>query len=191
MSDVVQAFDIRVFVASLDESPAPELARIAMRRGWPLRRPPTAVLAAREIRETRPCVVVLQVSPRPDEVLKLLRLVRSGLPPVVSIAVAVSHLDEIERAVRAAGASCYLPDAIKNRLLERTVDDILATGLCEANRRDAAGRRSARPNNLLLSSSTRTRAAGLTYPPPSLMQGAEGVRNDTTGTGAAVAAQRA
>jgi DNA-binding NarL/FixJ family response regulator len=71
-------------------------------------------------------VVIVQVSSRLDEDIELLRLLPARMKRLSLIAVADPHRDEIERAVRGAGASCYLPNAANTALVERTVAEMLS-----------------------------------------------------------------
>jgi len=118
---VTSLSDYRVLLFVLNGNPSADLARIAIRRGWPLRRVPLATQAFEEIRHRRPGAVLVQVSLGMGEDLELIRLVRSDLAHVSLIAVAVPHHVEIERAVRSAGASCYLPGAADADLVEQAV----------------------------------------------------------------------
>ncbi len=117
--------DTSVLVVSLASNPSPALLRIAIRHAWPVLtalRPPQAL---REVRHCQPDVIIIQVSlPRGADV-ELISLLRTKMRQVSLIAVAGSHRDEIERAVRSAGVSCYLPTAEDMTLVERSVAEML------------------------------------------------------------------
>ncbi len=122
---MAMALDIRVLVISVDESPSPALARVAIRSGWPLLSVPRAFQAIREIRHRQPGVVIVQVTLRLGEGLELVQLLPDETARASLIAIASSHHESIERAVRAAGASCYLPTPADAALVERTVAEML------------------------------------------------------------------
>jgi len=103
------------------------LARAALRMGWPIRSLETAVAAMREIRDRCPRVVVVQVTLLSSEPIKLIRLLRYGLQPAVVVAVASTHRTQLERMVRDAGASCYLPAAENDEGIEQMVAAMLET----------------------------------------------------------------
>lgn len=145
----------RVLFFVSNENPDPDLSRIALRHGWPLLQFLRALQAFEDIRRCLPGVVLVQVSLRLGEDLELIRLVRTELVQVSLIAVASPHHDEIERAVRSAGASCYLPGATDVPLAERTVAEML-------DRQKNVPRSAMKPTGTLL----RPRQFSSFFPPP-------------------------
>lgn len=101
------------------------LARASVRQGWTVLALGTAVQAMREIRDRSPRLIVVQVSMVSGEPLKLIRLLRNGSQPVLIVAVANSHRNQLEQWVRDAGASCYLPSAEQDEALVQTVASML------------------------------------------------------------------
>jgi DNA-binding NarL/FixJ family response regulator len=101
------------------------LARASVRHGWPVLALGTAVQAMREIRDRSPRLVVVQVSTLSSEPLKLIRMLRHCSQPVLVLAVANSHRTQLEKLVRDAGASCYLPAAEEEDQLAQTVASML------------------------------------------------------------------
>lgn len=110
-----------VIVIALCGSVHVGLGRAAVRQGWPVLSLGTAVQAMREIRERCPRLVVVQVSAVTGEPIKLIRLLRHGLQPVLVVAVANGHRNPLECLVRDAGANCYLPSADDDESLEQAV----------------------------------------------------------------------
>ena len=116
----------RVLVASLVGEPTEALLRITLRRAWLLLKISCVLPALREILRLRPDVVIVQVTLQLGDDLELIRLLPSRMTRVSLIAVASSHHERIELAVRAAGVSGYLPAAADTELIEQTVADVLA-----------------------------------------------------------------
>jgi DNA-binding NarL/FixJ family response regulator len=156
---VASLVNIRVLFFAMDESPEPNLAEIAMRRGWPFLQMSNTSQAIVELRRRSPSAVVVQVSLPLSEDLELLHRVRDNFSTVTLIAVATTHDDDVERAVRSAGVSLYLPSARDADRIERAIDQVLhhrappTAGVTQEN--DASRRR-----NQVLSSSA-------SFPPPS------------------------
>ncbi|HPD32343.1 MAG TPA: hypothetical protein PLL20_20305 [Phycisphaerae bacterium] len=109
-----------VLVVVLDRVVTPALARLLMRRGWPLLRATSASQAVQRIRDAEPETLVIQVSLDSAETLDLLDRVRRLRPgmPVVTVATYEGH--ELERTVRAVGVSCYMASA-DPELIEQAV----------------------------------------------------------------------
>jgi len=122
---VISPADIRVLFLVVDDRPSADLAKIAIRRGWPLLQTSLAGQTVDEVRRHCPEVAVVQVSLKLGEDLELLYLLQAGFSEIASIAVATSHDLHVERAVRSAGANCYLPCTDDADLIERTVDELL------------------------------------------------------------------
>lgn len=117
--------EMEVLLFAINESPSPDLAKIAIRRGWPVLQVPFAEEGLDEVRRRQPIVVIVQVSMRLGEDLDLLYLLRTNSARVSLIAVATAHYHEIERAVRSIGVNCYLPSARDAELIEQAVDEVL------------------------------------------------------------------
>lgn len=101
------------------------LARAAVRQGWTVLAVDTAVQAMREIRDRSPRLVVVQVSLLNNEPIKLIRMLKHSSQPVLIVAVANSHRNQLERIVRDAGVSCYLPAADEEDQLVQAVASML------------------------------------------------------------------
>ncbi|HOA72276.1 MAG TPA: hypothetical protein PL151_02710 [Phycisphaerae bacterium] len=94
------------------------LARASVRQGWSVLAVSRAVQAMREIRDRSPRLVVVQVSLSSEEPIKLIRLLRQCSQPVLIVAAANSHRDQLERLVRDAGATCYLPSSEDDQVVQ-------------------------------------------------------------------------
>ena len=79
----------------------------------------------REIRDRCPRLVVVQVTLLSSEPIRLIRLLRHSSQPVLIVAVANSHRNQLERLVRDAGASCYLPGTEDDESLVQAVSSML------------------------------------------------------------------
>ncbi len=135
----------RVFVVVMDRVVSPALARLLMRRGWPLLKATSASHAVQAIRDANPRTLVIQVSLDSAETLDLLKRLRQLRPgmPVVTVATYEGH--ELERTVRRIGVSCYMASADPD-LIEQAVASIVGTsepgrscaaaGECEPRHKD-------------------------------------------------------
>jgi DNA-binding NarL/FixJ family response regulator len=101
------------------------LARASVRQGWTVLALGTAVQAMREIRDHCPRLVVVQVTLLNHEPIKLIRLLHQSSQPMLIVAVANGHRQPLERLVRDAGASCYLPSAENEGPLVDAVSSML------------------------------------------------------------------
>lgn len=101
------------------------LARTSVREGWSVLTLNTAVQAMREIRDRAPRLVVVQVSTVSNEPIRLIRMLRLCSQPVLVVAVANSHRNQLEQTVRDAGAACYLPSPGEESRLADTVASML------------------------------------------------------------------
>ncbi len=101
------------------------LARASVREGWTVLALGNAVQAMREIRDRCPRLVVVQVSMLSSEPLKFIRLLHNCSQPVLVVAVANTHRNQLEKLVRDAGANCYLPDADESGSLVQAVNSML------------------------------------------------------------------
>ncbi len=75
----------------------------------PLVQAATADQAFLDIVRLGPKLVILQIPKLMDETLALIRMIAIAPHPVPIIAAAVLHTDKIEKAVRQAGATYYVP----------------------------------------------------------------------------------
>jgi DNA-binding NarL/FixJ family response regulator len=92
----------------LNELVEPRLLRATSASSLSVLKVTRAEEALLEIIRLRPHAIVVQVGRVLDEPLKLIRLVAERSAQVPVIAVATSHDCENERAIRVAGATCYL-----------------------------------------------------------------------------------
>ena len=115
----------RVLVVLLSPNPAPELVRLALRSGWPCIVEPRSAPAARHLRQRRPAVVLIEVALPAEEEIRFIRLLQPTLDRRALVAVARSHDENLERAIRAAGVSCYLPSANDDAAIEAIVAAML------------------------------------------------------------------
>ena len=115
---------IDVLIAVMDEDVDKGLALSATQNGWPLLQATTADEVFYEFRQCRPRVLIVQLSLSFGEALKLINLTRQHWQQVSLVAVTPSHDDQIELAVRSAGAN-YLPATANVNLVEQTVTAIL------------------------------------------------------------------
>jgi DNA-binding NarL/FixJ family response regulator len=60
-----------------------------------------------------------------NEPIKLIRMLKHSSQPVLIVAVANSHRNQLERIVRDAGVSCYLPAADEEDQLVQAVASML------------------------------------------------------------------
>ena len=113
-------------VVVLDGRVEPGLLQVARVHALPVLMAPDANQAFRDILRLRPAVIIVHVPKVPAEALKLIRsVVESGLGPLPLIAATASHQDETERAVRMAGATCYLAGA-DAQLIGPVLENLLA-----------------------------------------------------------------
>jgi len=112
---------IVVMAEDVDES----LALSATQNGWPLLQATTADEVFFELCQCRPRVLIVQLSLPLGETLKLISRTRHHWQQVSLVAVTPSHDNQIELAVRRAGADCYLPATADVDLVEQTVTAIL------------------------------------------------------------------
>ena len=101
------------------------LARAAVRQGWTVLAVGTAVEAMREIRDRSPRLVVVQVTLLSNEPVKLIRFLHHSSQPVLIVAVAGTHRNQLERLVRDAGANCYLPSTDEDESIVQAVTSML------------------------------------------------------------------
>ncbi len=100
---------IEGIVVVVDEKVSEDLRQIARRHGMSLVQAATADQAFRDIVRLGPKVVILQIPKLVAETLALIRMVATAPHPVPIIAAATLHTDKIEKAVRRAGATYYVP----------------------------------------------------------------------------------
>jgi DNA-binding response OmpR family regulator len=89
---------------------------------------PTAQAARRAVLCLHPRAIVVQVSRLTGEALNLIRLTAGLDRSVAVVAIATAHTDEVERAVREAGATWYLAD-----VASCSVDSVLAAVVSQEN----------------------------------------------------------
>jgi len=87
-----------------------ELRTMANDSGMLVIEAPGAKQAYVNIIRQRPEAIILQVSRMLSEAIKLVQLVAGSPNPVPVIAVASHHGVDVERAMRIAGATCYVPE---------------------------------------------------------------------------------
>lgn len=115
---------IKGIVVVLNGQLEPRLLRAASACSLSVLRAPGAEQAFRALIHLRPDAIVVQVAEMWNEPLRLIRLVAGSPLQVPVIAVATSHDDDTERAIRAAGATCYLPGG-ECHLLRRALESLV------------------------------------------------------------------
>lgn len=109
-------------IVVLDEVVSEALGRLAVRRGWPILRALTAGHAIEAVRQRRVDLVVVQVSVFVEVAVEVLARLHAGPRRVRVAVVALRHDEHIERAMRAAGADCYLVGWEPADRIERTIE---------------------------------------------------------------------
>jgi len=126
---------VKVLVVLMDDSAAPGLNEAVGHYHWPVLRQPSAGKALKNIRLIRPQVLIVQVDGSVmilQEATRLIRFLRTYPPRPGVVAIASNHSDETERAMRAAGVSCYLPEDADADLIEQSVSQLLANFAAQA-----------------------------------------------------------
>ncbi len=113
-----------VLIVVLGETVAPGLDQASVSRGWQLLKFSSVSDAIREVFRHRPQVVIVQVSLQ-SEAVKFIGTLHKAIKPILLIAVAAEHHNDLERAVRGAGINYYLPGASNVELLEQAVAAVL------------------------------------------------------------------
>ena len=102
-----------VLVVSTDDHLRPELRQATDRAGWALLECLSLRQSLKQIMKqviaTQPKVVVLTVTQMTDRSLQLIRLLQSGWRRMSVIVTTSEHSEALERQVRVAGATCYVP----------------------------------------------------------------------------------
>ncbi|MBI1370618.1 MAG: hypothetical protein GC162_18425 [Planctomycetes bacterium] len=127
---------VKVLVVLMDDSVVPGLNEAANTHRWPVLRQPSAGKALKNIRLIRPQVLIVQVDGSVmilQEAARLVRFLRTYPPRPGVVAIASQHTDETERAMRAAGVSCYLPEDADADLIEQSVTQLLANFAAQAS----------------------------------------------------------
>ena len=101
------------------------LAQSVGRHGWTLLLAPTMGQALREVHRRRPYLVIQQICPPLERSLNMIRHIRRGQPYLPLIAAAVQRDENVEQQARGAGASYYLPDAMKSDQIDEAVSAVL------------------------------------------------------------------
>lgn len=126
---------VKVLVVLMDESAVPGLNEAVSNHRWPVLRQPSAGKALKNIRLIRPQVLIVQVDGSVmilQEATRLIRFLRTYPPRPGVVAIASNHTDQTERAMRAAGVSCYLPEDVDADLIEQSVSQLLANFAAQA-----------------------------------------------------------
>jgi DNA-binding NarL/FixJ family response regulator len=173
---VSSSSETSVLVLAIGESPAPELLRMAVRNAWSVRQFPSARAAFAETLRCRPVAAIVQVATKLDESLELIRRVRAGSWPVLLVAVAVAHREEVERAARVAGVDCYVGTTADSILAETIVAELLERQKHAAPVARTVQRGGIGSDTLLLPDSSRQSGAVGVPPPPPHRQGGAGER---------------
>ncbi len=111
-----------------DEPAMPTVARLAVRYRWSILEIHAAPQAVSEVLRRRPRLLILQIPLVAHEAVELIHLLRARVRPVPVIAVARLHDEKIERAIREAGASCYLPESGAAAMVEEIVAALVPNG---------------------------------------------------------------
>jgi DNA-binding NarL/FixJ family response regulator len=122
---VTLSSDIVGLIVVLDEAVMPGLARFAMRHGWSVVKLPEIGQTGRLVLRRRAQAIVVQVSLKLDETIALIQLLKQGSRPMPIVAVAGVHNEQIERAIRGAGANCYLPGTSDADMIAQAVAAVL------------------------------------------------------------------
>lgn len=101
------------------------LAQSVERNGWTLLLTPTMGQALREVHRRRPYLVIQQICPPLERSLNMIRHIRRRQPYLPLIAAAVQHDENVEQQARGAGASYYLPNAMKSDQIDEAVSAVL------------------------------------------------------------------
>jgi len=125
-------------VIVLDEPVMPSLARLAVRRGWPVLEMATARQAVSVVLQQQAALHIVQVSVRGDEAADLIRLLRAAPRKVPIVAVSTLHDPCVERAAREAGADCYLPGVERLEVLEQMIESLAPEGTPDGRSRRCA-----------------------------------------------------
>ena len=127
---------VKVLVVLMDESSVPGLNKAVGNHRWPVLRQPDAGRALKNIRLIRPQVLIVQVDGSVmilQEATRLIRFLSTYPPRPGVVAIASNHTNQTERAMRAAGVSCYLPEDVDADLIEQTVSQLLANCAAQAS----------------------------------------------------------
>jgi len=125
----------------------PGLAISARDHRWPVLQPVNARDALAEALCRQPRVIVAQLSARDESALNVISSLRRRRK-VPLLAMATRHSEELETAVRSAGANSYLPDQATPEEVTRTVRELMRRRLeTAAHSRDAPAGRTQPPWN--------------------------------------------
>lgn len=112
------------------------LAISARTHSWSVLQPVNGRDALAEALCRNPQVVIAQLSARDPSALNVISVLRRRRN-IPLLAMATHHSDELETAVRVAGANSYLPDQATPEEITRTVRELLRRRLETAHSRDA------------------------------------------------------
>lgn len=124
---MITALNSDVLVILMDESVSAGLQQASETHRWPVLRQPTAGQALREIRMTKPRVVLVQVSGSVmvlKQTAALVRWLRSAQPAPQVAAIATDHTPQLERTMRSAGVGCYLTEQADSGEVDQTVTQL-------------------------------------------------------------------
>lgn len=114
-----------VLVLVLGKKVEPGLAQSVSRHGWTLLLAPTMGQALREVHHRQPYLVIQQICQPLERSLNMIRHIRRGRPYLPLIAITAQHGEKVEQQARGAGASYYLPNAMKSDRIDEAVSAVL------------------------------------------------------------------
>ncbi|MHC4416118.1 MAG: ANTAR domain-containing protein [Planctomycetota bacterium] len=131
----------------------PAIRRSAEEHGWPVVRVPNVRAAMRDVLRQRAPIVIVQIDSDAGPSIHVIHRLRRSWHRVVPVALVTSADEELERSVRAAGATCYLVCADEIDVVEKA-----KASAARARSRSPNGQH-ASPFLLSLSPSLSTRSA--------------------------------
>lgn len=111
-------------VVVMEKTVVSGLSRLAERHHWQLIHLPAAMQVMKTLGRQRVDIAVIHIALETQQTVELIEWLRATRKEVLLIAVASTHREEIERAVRHAGAHCYLPQT-DEVTLERAIGEVL------------------------------------------------------------------
>lgn len=114
-----------VAVVAIGGEPSKSLRQMCREHHWLCLASDEVLYALKVVRRHRMLVVVVEVVPADGRSTELLKLLSREASETTIVAVVPHHEDRVERDIRAAGASWYVPTVNKTVLIERIVTSIL------------------------------------------------------------------
>jgi DNA-binding NarL/FixJ family response regulator len=111
-------------VVVMEKTVVSGLSKLAERHRWSLIHLPAAMQVMRTLGRQRIDIAVIHITVESQQSVELIEWLRATRQEVLLVAVASTHREEIERAVRHAGAHCYLPQT-DEVTLERAISELI------------------------------------------------------------------